>query len=129
MHAYGEGNIVTGVDQRFMDEFEAEILGRVPEEKIKAQLKMEKSARIMAQAGSINIDTLGQKIAQIPARLYFRMKQDFGRIAPDDEWLDDILKDNPALCAPGYTPGRKSDLRHGVTFVGGKPTGQGPKTI
>lgn len=127
--AWGEGELVTGLSQSFMDEFEAEIRGRVPQEKIDAQLRMEKNARIMKQAGSINIPTLGQKIATIPARLYFRWMADQGQNDySSDESILDLLKDNPMLCAPGFTPGRKSDTRHGVTFIGGKPVGKGPQT-
>ena len=112
--------MVTEISQEFLREYEAEILGRVPEEKIKAQLRMEKNARIMAQAGSTMMEGLGQKIATIPARLYFRLLQDMGKVS--DNWLDDLLRDNPALCAPGYYPNRrKDDFRHGKTFVGGKP--------
>ena len=122
--------IITGLPSSFMKEFEQEILGRVPQEKIDAQLRMEKNARIMRQAGSINIPTLGQKIATIPARLYFRMLHDMGqRDASSDEWLIDLLKDNPALCAPGFKAGRKADLRHSHTFIGGKSVSTTPGRV
>lgn len=122
LEAGGDGELIAELPQSFMDEFEAEIRGRVPAEKVKAQLAMEKNARIMKMAGSTTIDTLGQKIATIPARLYFRMLHDMGqRDAGSDEWLLDLLRDNPILCAPGFTPGRKHDLRHSKSFVGGKP--------
>ncbi len=118
--------MITGLPQAFLDEFEAEIRGRVPREKVEAQLRQEKIARIMHQAGPTQIETLGQLKCSIDARLYFRMKADMGR---HEGWLDDLLKDNKELCAPGYNPGRKGDLRHGITFVGGKPSGTGPKTV
>lgn len=122
LEATGSGDVITGLPQEFLDSFEAEIRGRVPAEKVKAQLQMEKNARIMRQAGSTTIDTLGQKIATIPARTYFRMLHDMGqRDAGSDEWLMDMLADNPILCAPGFKAGRKHDLRHGKSFVGGKP--------
>lgn len=126
MTAIGEGDIITGLPQSFLDEFEAEIRGRVPAEKVAAQLRQEKLARISRQAGSTIIETLGQKVASIDPRLYFRAFQAFGH---HEDWLEDLLKDNKFLCAPGYNPGRKRDLRHGITFVGGVPTGQGPKIL
>jgi hypothetical protein len=122
----GDGELITGLPQQFLDEFEAEIRGRVPAEKVKAQLRQEKIGRIMKQVGSTQIDTLGQRIAVIDRRLYFRAMQAFGH---HEGWLEDLLKDNKFLCAPGYNPGRKADLRHGITFVGGVPTGQGPKIL
>lgn len=119
MVAMGDGELITGLPQQFLDEFEAEIRGRVPAEKVAAQLRQEKLARISRQAGSITIDTLGQKVASIDSRLYFRALQDFGG---HEGWLDDFLRDNQELCCPGYYPGRKkSDFRHGKTFVNGKP--------
>jgi hypothetical protein len=112
--------MVTEFSEQFLREYEAEILGRVPKEKVEQQLRMEKNARIMAQAGSVMMEGLGQKIAQIPARIYFRMLHSMGK--HEENWLDDLLRDNPVLCAPGYYPKRrKSDFRHGKTFVGGKP--------
>ena len=116
--ATGDGDLITGLPQSFMDEFEAEIRGRVPAEKVAAQLRQEKLARISRQAGSTIIDTLGQKVASIDPRLYFRMLAQHGH---HENWLDDFLADNVELCCPGYNPKRKGDLRHGKTFVGGKP--------
>lgn len=123
-----ESGLITNIPQRIYDEIEDDILGRVPAEKVKAQLRMEKNARIMKQAGSVNIPTLGQKIATIPARLYFRALHDMGQDdASSSEWLEDLLKDNPALCAPGYKAGRKDDRRHGITWIGGEAIGKGPQ--
>ncbi len=125
--AYGceETGIITNLPQRVYDEVEAWVKGRVPQEKIDADLAMARNARIMQKAGSINIPTLGQKIATIPARTYFRMLADMGQgDASSDEWILDALADNPALCAPGFKPKRKGDLRHSVTFVNGQATGK-----
>ncbi len=130
--AYGdpESGLITGFDQAALDEIERYVQGRVPQEKIDAELRMEKTARIMKAAGSINIPTLGQKIAQIPARTYFRMLADMGQgDASSDEWIEDALRDNPILCAPGYKAGRKADFRHGITFVNGQPVGKGPQIL
>ena len=116
--ATGDGDLITGLPQSFLDEFEAEIRRDIPKEKLAAQLRQEKLARVMRQAGSTTIDTLGQKIASIDPRLYFRCLAERGH---EENWIDDLLKDNPDLCAPGYRPHRKGDFRHGKTFINGKP--------
>ena len=129
--AYGdpESGLIVGFDQAALDEVEHYVKARIPQEKVMQELRMAKNARIMAKAGSINIPTLGQKIATIPSRLYFRWMADQGQNDySSDESIMDLLKDNPALCAPGYTPGRKGDLRHGITFSGGQAIGKGPQT-
>lgn len=110
--------IITVLPQEFIREFEDEIIGRIPEEKAQVELRQQMSARIMAQAGSIKVPGLGQKVASIDPRLFFRMQRSFGH---EEHWLQDFLADNPALCAPGYRPKRKGDLRHSKTIVGGKP--------
>jgi hypothetical protein len=110
--------IVTELPQSFLDEFENDVKGRVPEEKVQVELRQQMSARIMAQTGSLKIEGLGQRVASIDPRLYFRMQSEFGQ---HEGWLKDFLADNPELCAPGYRPKRKGDLRHAKTFVGGKP--------
>lgn len=115
-----DAGLVTSLPNDFIDEFEREILGKIPAEKVQVELRQQRNARIMQAAGSVNIEGLGQKVAEIDARLYFRMLYSFGDPTQSD-WLHDLLADNPQLCAPGYKPKRKSDFRHGRTFVGGKP--------
>lgn len=110
--------IVTELPQSFLDEFENDVRGRVPQEKVQVELRQQQNARIMAHTGSLYVPGLGQKVAEIDPRLYFRMQNEFGH---HEGWLKDFLADNPSLCAPGYRPQRKGDLRHGKTFVGGKP--------
>jgi hypothetical protein len=109
--------IISELPEGFAREFEAEVLGRVPQEKVEVGLRQAKLARIMRQAGSTYIPGVGQKIAEIDARLYFRMLHSFGN---EENWLKDFLRDNPELCAPGYRP-KGLDLRHGKSFVDGKP--------
>jgi hypothetical protein len=113
----GDNEVITSLPEQFLREFESEVLGRVPQEKIEAGLRQAKLARIMKQAGSSYIPGVGQKIAEIDARLYFRMMQSFGH---EENWLRDMLADNPELCAPGYRP-KNNGLRHSKTFVNGKP--------
>ncbi len=120
-----EPELIAGVPDSFLREFEAEILGRVPEEKIKCQLRQEKIARVMHAAGSVMMESLGQKIATIDARLYHRLRLAYAQSPDDTDWIDDMLADEKMLCAPGYRPPKKA-TRHGITFVNGKPIGYGP---
>ena len=113
--------IITSLPPEFMREFEAEILGQIPEEKVKADLRQAEIGRQMKREGSVKMNGLGQKVAEIDPRLYFRMRQDFGNKYEEREWVRDFLADNPAMCAPGYRPRRKRDLRHSLTMVAGEP--------
>lgn len=109
--------LVTELPEGFAREFEHEVLGRIPEEKVQVGIRQARLARIMKQAGSQWVPGLGQKVAEIDARLYFRMLHSFGH---EENWLQDFLCDNPELCAPGYRP-HTNALRHGKSFVNGKP--------
>lgn len=113
----GEPEVITALDENFIREFKDEIAGTIPYEKVAAHLRQAKIARVMKAAGSVAVPELGQKIAEIDARLYFRLRQEFGH---EENWLNDFLADNPILCAPGWKP-KQNGLRHGHTFVDGKP--------
>lgn len=99
-----------------MREFSDELSGRIPEEKVKVQLRQEKTARIMQQAGSVSVEGLGQKKTDMDARLYFRLLHQNRAKYATDEWLDDFLADNPELCAPGYRP-KRNPYRHAGKFM------------
>ena len=121
----GAGELIGSVDPEFVREFSGHILGTIPEEKIKCELRQVRNARVMQAAGSVCVEDLGQRIAVIDPRLYFRALHSFGASPDDTDFIDDLLADNPSMCAPGYRPPQKS-TRHGITFVGGKPIGAGP---
>lgn len=113
-----ESELITEVPDDFVRAFQSEILGKIPQEKIRVGLNQARIARVMAQAGSVYVPGIGQKKAEIDARLYFRMLHDFGG---EENWLDDLLADNPDMVAPGYNAKSKPSLRHGKTFIGGAP--------
>jgi len=113
-----DNQIITELPGDFIDEFERDILGRIPEEKVQVQLRQLSNARVMQAVGSVQISGLGQKVAEIDPRLYFRLLHAHGH---EENWLRDLLADNPEMCAPGYKPKRKADLRHSKSFVNGKP--------
>lgn len=113
------GELITEIPKAFMAEYWDHIVGRLPEEKIQCELRQIENKRVMDAVGSCQIEGVGQKIAEIDPRLYFRMLHAFG---DHEGWLDDFLADNPQLCAPGYKPKRrKNDFRHGKSFVNGTP--------
>jgi hypothetical protein len=120
-----DNDIIGEVDPAWVREFSGHILGTIPEEKIKCELRQVEKARIMKAAGSVSIDGIGQRISVMDRRLYMRLFQSMGH---HEGWEMDLLKDNPSLRAPGYRPDRKGDYRHGITFINGKPVGKGPQS-
>jgi hypothetical protein len=110
--------LVTELPESFLKEFEQEVQGLIPAEKVQVELRQQQSARIMHAAGSVCIPGIGQRVASIDPRLFFRLQAEHGG---HENWLKDFLADNPSMCAPGYRPKRKGDLRHGKTFIDGKP--------
>ena len=113
--------IITSVPEDFMREFEKEILGQIPEEKVQADLRQAKIAKQMGVRGSRSIEGIGQHVAEIDRRLFFRLQNAYSKNYDQKEWLTDFLADNKQLCCPGYNPKRKNDLRHSMTFVNGAP--------
>lgn len=118
-------DVIGAVDPEFVREFSDHILGTIPEEKVKCELRQLRNARVMQAAGSVCIEDLGQKIASIDPRLYFRMLHDFAASPDDTDFIDDMLRANPALRAPGYRPPQKG-TQQGITYIGGVPVGAGP---
>ncbi len=113
-------DLITEVPEEFVREFREHLCGNIPLEKAQVELRQARNARIMQAAGSVQLaESLGQKVASIDPRLFFRMRHAFGH---EENWLDDLIFDNAQLRAPGYNPGRrKSDFRRGKTFINGKP--------
>lgn len=116
-----EPELITEIPKGFLAEYWDHIVGNLPEEKMQCEMRQARNARIMQTAGSVNIEGLGQKMADIDSRLFFRMQRTFGNGAPLDDWIHDMLADNPQLCAPGYKPRGKQSLRHSKSFVNGVP--------
>lgn len=117
-----EPAIVTSLPQDFMREFADEVLGSIPEEKVQMQLKEAEIGRVLAAEGSLrSVQGLGQKLGEIPARMYFRFEQEFPGCWQDDAFVREFFADNPRLRAPGWKP-KASSLRYGVTFNGGVAT-------
>jgi hypothetical protein len=119
--------IITSVPEDFMREFEKEILGQIPAEKVAADLRQAELGRVMQKQGSRRIEGIGQRVAEIDPRLYFRLRQQYSKDYEEGEWIRDFLASNPSMCAPGYKPRRKMDLRHSFTMVNGAPVNT-PKT-
>jgi hypothetical protein len=111
-------DLITDVPPEFIREFRDHIQGTLPMEKAQVELRQARNARVMQAAGSVQLkESLGQRVASIDPRLFFRMRYSFGH---EENWLDDFLGECPELCAPGYRP-KKNAMLHGKTFVNGKP--------
>ncbi len=92
----------TGFDREFARNLEKEIRGQLPEEKVKANLRQIRLANIMRQAGSLQIDGLGQLKARIDPRLFFRWELEYPGCWKNKDFVKKMLKDNPHMRAPGY---------------------------
>lgn len=72
----------------------------------KRGIKIGKSLR---EQGSLRIDGVGQKIAEIPLGLYIRWQQEFPGCWQDKGFVDAFLKDNPQFKAI-----TRSDTRNSI---------------
>lgn len=106
----------------WIDDLDRTLKGQIPEERVQCALRQAQIARSLKF--SERIQGVGQRVAEIDPRLYFRMLHAFGH---HEGWLKDLQRDNPSLRAPGVGfKRRKGDFRHGITFLDGKPVGYGP---
>ena len=81
-------------------------LGQEKDEYSRRGIKIGKSLR---EQGSLRIDGVGQKIAEIPLGLYIRWQQEFPGCWQDKGFVDAFLKDNPQFKAV-----TKSDTRNSI---------------
>ena len=118
-----DGELITELPPGFVSEFADEILGTIPQEKVQCELRQAAIARVERSVGSLSIPGIGQRVASIDPRLYFRMFFEAGK---DPNFIHSYLADNPQLCSPGYRP-KADPTRHGITFVNGEAIGKGPQ--
>lgn len=114
-----EQEIVTHLPESFLREFEAEVLGQIPAEKVKADLDSVAIKKVLINEGATCVEGLGQKLGEIPARVYFRWLQEQQGCWQDKGFVNEFFKDNPQLKADGWTP-KTNAARHGMTYVGGE---------
>lgn len=111
--------IITELTPEFLREFEAEVLGAVPAEKVKADLKQAEIGRVLAAEGALAVEGLGQKLGEVDSRTFFRWAQENPGCWQDPAFVREFFKDNPQCRSPGWKP-TASSLRHSVSFVGGQ---------
>ncbi len=113
--------LITSLSETFIREFINEVRGTIPAEKIKADLDEAFIGRALIAEGPVKgPGGLGQKLGEIPARVFYRWSQEFPGCWQNKEFVDEFFRDNSRLKSPGWTPKAAKALRHGVTFVGGK---------
>lgn len=99
------------------------VLRNMPAEKNKAVQDMAATGKVLQAEGSVRTrEGLGQKLGSVPARLYHRWNQLLPGCWKEKDFFDEFMIDNPQCRAPGWTP-KPRGLRHGFTFVDGKPVG------
>ena len=83
----------------------------LPAEKANIEARGKVIGSKLHQEGSLRIDGVGQKVAEIPLALYVRLEQQFPGCMRDKEFVDALLADNPQFRAQGYRP-KQHSLRH-----------------
>jgi hypothetical protein len=111
--------IITELPESFLREFEQEVMGTIPDEKVQADLRQAEIGRVLINEGAQQIEGVGQKLGTIDARIWHRWHQMHPGCWDDKQFRDEFFSDNPKCRAPGWTP-KQSKLRHGITFIGGE---------
>lgn len=91
-----------GFDPDFCQGLFKEVTEQLPAEKLRERLRQISAWRTMQAADSVKVDGLGQKIGEISARTFFRWQREFPGCWQDPAFVKKMLKDNPAMRAPGY---------------------------
>lgn len=86
------------------DLMNAKVQAELPAEKARAAAEQTRIAQKLHAEGSRFVPGLGQKIGSIDARTYFRHLQENPGSMRDPTYIQELLRDSPKLCAPGYKP-------------------------
>lgn len=112
--------LVTELTPQFLREFEAEVRGTIPQEKVQADLRQAAIGRMLLNEGSVvGPGNIGQKLGEIDGRIYHRWGQENPGCWQDKAFVSQYFQDNPHAKAPGWTP-KTDKTRHGITFVQGE---------
>lgn len=112
-----EIDLVTDIPKEWWRKWEREYINtEVPKEKIAYQLQEATIAKANKAVGSAIIEGLGQKMGEIPARIWFRWQQEHPGCWQNREFVREFFADNPSLCAPGWKP-KTNPYRKGVSFA------------
>lgn len=111
--------IITELPEGFLKEFEQEVLGAIPQEKVQADLRQAEIGRVLINEGAQAISGLGQKLGTIDGRIWHRWNQQHPGCWDDKTFRDEFFSDNPQCRAPGWKP-KQNSIRKGITWVGGQ---------
>ena len=89
----------------FLDGFSREVQSMVETEKAKYWVRQSQIANVESQLGRQTLDGLGQKIAAIDARTYFRWLGEDPDFWNDKANIKRFLSDNPECKSPGFWNG------------------------
>jgi hypothetical protein len=107
--------------QSDLDEVEKEVIASIPAEKARAEIAAAQIAKKLTAEGPQQLQRgVGQKIGEIDGRTYMRWQNEYPGCWDNAEFVRAFFQDNPQYRAPGWKP-RTDMLRHGKTFIGGKP--------
>jgi len=93
--------------EQFAHGVSKEVIASYPAEKAAILARQAGIAKTLQERGSRHSDGLGQHMARIDARAYWRWERERPGCWQDKQWVDDFLRDNPAYCAVGYKPKKR----------------------
>ena len=82
--------------------FEREVRDTENEEKARYELRQATIQQSVAALGSHKIEGLGQRVAVMDARTWFRWWMQYPGCWNDNDFEKTMLRDNPSMRAPGY---------------------------
>lgn len=119
-NAANTSNLITELTPQFLREFEAEVRGTIPQEKVQADLRQAEIGRMLVNEGSVvGPGGLGQKLGEVDGRIYHRWAAQEKGCWQDKAFVDAFFQDNPAARSPGWKP-KTDKTRHGITFSQGQ---------
>lgn len=90
--------------EEMKDAINRKVLAELPAEKSRAREEQTRIAQKLHAEGSRYIPGVGQKIGSIDRRTYFRLEGENPGCMRDEGFIQQLLRDSPKLCAPGYKP-------------------------
>lgn len=106
---------------RFMQEAIDEVVATFPQEKAALEAEAPKLAAKLQAEGPLALkEGLGQKMGEVPGRIYHRWNLQFPGCWDDPAFVHAFFADNPQYRSPGWKP-KQHSTRHGKTFLNGKP--------
>ncbi len=87
-----------------LNDIEQRFQATIPQEKATIERQGLAIGAALKAEGATAVEGMGQKMCEIPPRLYMRWKQHDPHFWDDEINVHKFLYDNPQYCAPGWKP-------------------------